>query len=124
MAFISLQDVPVQTIRPGDPLLRMDNVTLDTPNRQVRLVNGLNLQVGPRSSYPCPAFALLTNRSSTCDASVLRSGIPAAAKVVAGDSLLIMGPSGAGKTSILRAIAGLWNSGTGSIRRYVATNGC
>jgi vitamin B12/bleomycin/antimicrobial peptide transport system ATP-binding/permease protein len=34
-----------------------------------------------------------------------------------GDGLLIMGTSGCGKSSLLRAIAGLWNSGTGSIYR-------
>lgn len=32
-----------------------------------------------------------------------------------GHSLLIMGPSGAGKTTILRTIAGLWSHGSGSI---------
>jgi vitamin B12/bleomycin/antimicrobial peptide transport system ATP-binding/permease protein len=34
-----------------------------------------------------------------------------------GKGLLIMGTSGCGKSSLLRAIAGLWNSGTGAIYR-------
>ncbi len=34
-----------------------------------------------------------------------------------GEGLLIMGASGCGKSSLLRAIAGLWNSGTGAIYR-------
>lgn len=34
-----------------------------------------------------------------------------------GEGLLIMGSSGCGKSSLLRAIAGLWNSGTGVIYR-------
>ncbi|MGF1591367.1 MAG: ABC transporter ATP-binding protein/permease [Pleurocapsa sp.] len=34
-----------------------------------------------------------------------------------GEGLLIMGASGCGKSSILRAISGLWNSGTGAIYR-------
>lgn len=34
-----------------------------------------------------------------------------------GSGLLIMGASGCGKSSLLRAIAGLWNSGTGAIYR-------
>lgn len=38
-------------------------------------------------------------------------------QVQQGQSLLVMGPSGVGKTSVLRAIAGLWSSGSGTITR-------
>jgi vitamin B12/bleomycin/antimicrobial peptide transport system ATP-binding/permease protein len=34
-----------------------------------------------------------------------------------GQGLLVMGPSGCGKSSLLRVIAGLWNSGSGTVLR-------
>lgn len=37
--------------------------------------------------------------------------------VAPGEGLMIVGPSGAGKSSLLRVIAGLWNTGSGHISR-------
>lgn len=61
--------------------LRLDDLTIQTPNREKTLTRGLNFTLPP------------------------------------GKSVLIMGESGTGKSSLLRTIAGLWQSGKGSIER-------
>lgn len=48
------------------------------------------------------------DRTLVCDLSLL---------VGAGEGLMIVGPSGGGKSSILRALAGLWSSGSGRVLR-------
>ena len=61
--------------------LRIDNITLQTPNYERTLVNNLTVSVPPA------------------------------------EGLMIVGCSGLGKSSLLRMIAGLWDSGTGTIER-------
>lgn len=61
--------------------LRLNNLTIQTPDREKTLTRGLEFTLPP------------------------------------GRSALIMGESGAGKSSLLRTIAGLWQSGKGSIDR-------
>ncbi|KAI5069026.1 hypothetical protein GOP47_0015327 [Adiantum capillus-veneris] len=64
-------------------LLRIENLSLQTPQYTMTLIEDLTLTV--------------------CE----------------GQNLLVMGASGSGKTSLLRAIAGLWRSGKGSITRFI-----
>ncbi|HSR05818.1 MAG TPA: ABC transporter ATP-binding protein/permease [Bryobacteraceae bacterium] len=61
--------------------LRIDDITLQTPNYERTLVKELTLSVP------------------------------------SGEGLMIVGASGLGKSSLLRMIAGLWDSGTGTIER-------
>lgn len=61
--------------------LRLNDLTIQTPDREKTLTRGLTFTLPP------------------------------------GRSVLIMGESGAGKSSLLRTIAGLWQSGTGTIER-------
>jgi len=86
-SFIELDEYPEPSLDLGDgsvemlPLLNVQELTLQTPNRMNTLVERLDVTVD------------------------------------AGDSLLIVGPSGTGKTSLLRALAGLWRTGSGSVQR-------
>jgi putative ATP-binding cassette transporter len=61
--------------------LRLNDLTIETPDREKTLTRGLSFALPP------------------------------------GKSVLIMGDSGTGKSSLLRTIAGLWQSGKGTIER-------
>ncbi|MEI6493473.1 MAG: ABC transporter ATP-binding protein/permease [Verrucomicrobiota bacterium] len=61
--------------------LRLNDLTIQTPDREKTLTRGLNFTLPP------------------------------------GQSALIMGESGTGRSSLLRTIAGLWQSGKGTIER-------
>ena len=61
--------------------LCLNDLTIQTPNREKTFTRGLNFSLAP------------------------------------GQSVLIMGESGTGKSSLLRTIAGLWQSGRGTIER-------
>ena len=68
-------------VNENDRRLRLNDLTIETPDRKKTLTRGLSFTLPP------------------------------------GKSVLIMGESGTGKSSLLRTIAGLWQSGKGSIDR-------
>lgn len=67
------------------------------------------------------ALCLQISSLSLCLPSDAKAGVPApllqglSLTLSAGESLLVMGESGLGKSTLLRAMAGLWSSGAGSI---------
>jgi vitamin B12/bleomycin/antimicrobial peptide transport system ATP-binding/permease protein len=85
------------------PRFAIETLTLRTPDNR-------------KTSVESPRFAIeaLTLRTPDNRKTLVRE---LSCEIVKGDRLLIVGESGVGKTSLLRAIAGLWRAGSGRILR-------
>ncbi|KXZ47018.1 hypothetical protein GPECTOR_38g255 [Gonium pectorale] len=82
------------------------------PGIQLRFLSEEAQQEASASGAPALRVEGLTVMTPRGGAALMRN---LDLEVPSGSSLLVMGPSGAGKTSLLRAVAGLWSEGAGRI---------
>ena len=104
---ISSSDVPISTTITNPP----------PPPSYVSLQYG-GATAASRTGGGCDSLLTLTSLTLTLPstgATLIRN---LSLEVNPTQSLLIMGPSGAGKTSLLRTVAGLWKSGSGLIQLH------
>lgn len=97
------QALGVETGQPAEDAVSGSAADTDDGPQQIRTVHGFQLALEHLT-------VLTPNREH-----LLVQGLTLAVKP--GEGLLIVGASGAGKSSLLRVIAGLWNTGSGEVVR-------
>jgi putative ATP-binding cassette transporter len=111
--FRTFSEFLAQVDRLGELLEGLDDVDAPAPEGrgETRLCESRSVQLLAGSGVAFDEVTLYTPNQERRLVSRLQL------EVEAGGSLLVMGPSGCGKSSLLRLLAGLWKSGSGSVRR-------
>jgi ABC-type uncharacterized transport system fused permease/ATPase subunit len=93
-----------------DTLLSCENLSVLTPDGSRTIIGDANLG-SDNTLLPSSSSGDVSSSSSSSSSST--GGI--SLKVSRGDRVIIVGNSGCGKSSLLRAISGLWQKGSGAI---------